>query len=44
LAKIEDDARISVQIFGREGVTPEHLVVECFDATGRDLKFHGITG
>jgi len=44
LAKIEDDARISVQIFGREGVTPEHLVVECFDATGRELKFHGITG
>ncbi|HEY4309708.1 MAG TPA: Rne/Rng family ribonuclease [Pirellulales bacterium] len=41
LAKIEDDAGISVQIYGREGVPPEHLVVECFDNSGRDVKFHG---
>ncbi|MBI2827138.1 MAG: Rne/Rng family ribonuclease [Planctomycetia bacterium] len=41
LAKIEDDARISVQIYGSEGVSPEHLVVECFDASGRDLRFQG---
>ena len=41
LAKIEDDAGISVQIYGREGVPPEHLVVECFEAGGRDVKFHG---
>jgi ribonuclease E len=41
LAKIEDDSGISVQIYGREGVPPEHLVVECFDAGGRDLKFLG---
>ena len=41
LASIEDDATISVQIYGREGVPPEHLVVECFDASGRDVKFHG---
>jgi len=41
LAKIEDDASISVQIYGREGVAPEHLTVESFDSTGRDLKFHG---
>jgi len=41
LAKIEDDAAISVQIYGREGVPPEHMVVECFDSTGRDLKFTG---
>ena len=39
LAKIEDDADISVQIYGREGVPPEHLAVECFDGSGRDLKF-----
>ena len=41
LAKIEDDADISVQIYGREGVPPEHMVVECFDSTGRDVKFMG---
>ena len=41
LAKIEDDSEISVQIYGREGVPPEHLVVECFDASGRDVKFQG---
>jgi ribonuclease E len=39
LAKIEDDAHITVQIYGREGVSPEHLLVECHDAAGRDLKF-----
>src|SRR5262245_10597111 len=27
LAKIEDDANVTVQIYGREVVTPEHLVV-----------------
>lgn len=39
LAKIEDDANITVQIYGREGVSPEHLLVECHDAAGRDVKF-----
>jgi ribonuclease E len=39
LAKIEDDASIVVQVFGKEGVPPEHLVIECFDANGRELKF-----
>jgi ribonuclease E len=41
LARIEDNSSISVQIYGREAVPPEHLVVECFDASGRDVKFHG---
>jgi len=39
LAKIEDDAQITVQIYGKEGVPPEHLLVECFDSNGRILKF-----
>jgi len=39
LAKIEDNANVTVQIYGREGVTPEHLFVECHDAAGRELKF-----
>ncbi|HVU87191.1 MAG TPA: Rne/Rng family ribonuclease [Pirellulales bacterium] len=41
LARIEDNASISVQIYGREAVPPEHLVVECFDSSGRDVKFQG---
>jgi ribonuclease E len=41
LARIEDNSTISVQIYGREAVPPEHLVVECFDTSGRDVKFHG---
>ena len=39
LAKIEDDANIVVQVFGSEGVAPEHLVIECQDSNGRELKF-----
>jgi ribonuclease E len=39
LAKIEDDARVSIQVFGKEGVPPEHLTIEVQDATGREIKF-----
>lgn len=39
LSKLEDDTGILVQIFGREGVSPEHLSIECHDANGRELKF-----
>ena len=38
LARLEDESKISVQIFGVEGVSPEHLVIECHDAQGRELK------
>ncbi len=41
LARIEDHSGISVQIYGREAVPPEYLVVECFDASARDVKFQG---
>jgi ribonuclease E len=39
LAKIEDDAGISIQVFGQEGVPPEHLLIELQDASGREIKF-----
>src|SRR5262245_33915973 len=39
LSKLEDDAGIQVQVFGSEDATPEHLVIECHDEAGRELKF-----
>ena len=38
LSRLEDENKISVQIFGVEGVSPEHLVLECHDAQGREMK------
>ncbi|MGD9720466.1 MAG: ribonuclease E/G [Pirellulales bacterium] len=38
LSRLEDENNIAVQIFGIEGVSPEHLVIECQDAQGRELK------
>ena len=38
LARLEDEGDMSVQIIGCEGVSPEHLVLECHDATGREIK------
>ncbi len=42
LTKLEDENKVSVQILSREGVSPEHLTIECHDGNGRELKFmHG---
>ncbi len=38
LSRLEDENKISVQIFGQEDVSPEHLVMECQDSQGRELK------
>ena len=38
LSRLEDEGKISVQIFGTEGASPEHLVIECHDVQGRELK------
>jgi len=38
LAKLEDDHGIVVQIIGREGVPPEHLLMECYDGNGREMR------
>ena len=34
LSRLEDENKISVQIFGIEGVSPEHLLLECHDSQG----------
>jgi ribonuclease E len=38
LSRLEDENHISVQVFGVEGVSPEHLVIECHDSQGREVK------
>ena len=38
LSRLEDEAKISVQVFGAEDASPEHLVVECIDTSGREVK------
>ncbi len=38
LSKLEDGCGIVVQVYGKEGASPEHLVLECHDASGREVK------
>lgn len=38
ITRVEDDARISVQVLGTEGVFPEHLEISCQDAEGREIR------
>ncbi|HEV3006642.1 MAG TPA: Rne/Rng family ribonuclease [Pirellulales bacterium] len=39
LSRLEDESGIVVQILGREGVSPEHMLLECHDESGREIKF-----
>ncbi|HET6884384.1 MAG TPA: Rne/Rng family ribonuclease [Pirellulales bacterium] len=39
LSKLEDEAGITIQVFGSEAAAPEHLTIECHDANGRELRF-----
>ena len=39
LARLEDEGSMTVQIISVEHAGPEHLVFECSDAEGRDVKF-----
>jgi len=39
MARLEDEGQIQIQILGSESVSAEHLVVECQDAAGREVKF-----
>ncbi len=39
LAKIEDDNHVQIQIVSGEGLSPEYLKLDCFDANGREVKF-----
>lgn len=40
LARLEQEGEMTVQVIGTEGVAPEHLIIECRDADGREVKFH----
>jgi ribonuclease E len=44
LARIEDEGDINIQIFGRENVAPEHLLLEFEDESGREVKLPGLSG
>ncbi|MBX7164844.1 MAG: Rne/Rng family ribonuclease [Pirellulales bacterium] len=39
LARLEDEGSMSIQVFGRENVSPEYIHLECLDGTGREVKF-----
>jgi ribonuclease E len=39
LARLEDEGNLVIQIFGKEHVPPEHLVIDCEDRSGRLSKF-----
>jgi ribonuclease E len=38
IAKLEQDSKIAVQVLGLEHASPEHLVLECHDSAGREVK------
>jgi ribonuclease E len=39
LARLEDEGSMLVQVIAEEGVEPEHLVIDCRDAEGREVRF-----
>jgi ribonuclease E len=39
LARLEEEGEISIQIVGKEEVSPEYLVIECRAADDREIKF-----
>lgn len=43
LAALEDQAKITAQVVGREGVAPDYMQITCKDAAGRELKLPGTT-
>jgi ribonuclease E len=41
LSRLEDECHCVVQVYGKEGVSPEHLALECEDSQGRMIKIPG---
>ena len=39
LARLEEEGEIAIQVVGKEGVAPEHLLVECRDGDDREVRF-----
>ncbi len=42
LTRLEEDGRMTVEITGAKGVSPEHLVIQCRDAENREVKLQGL--
>ena len=40
ITRLEDAGKMSVQIIGAKGVSPEHLVIECTDGDSRRVDFN----
>jgi Ribonuclease G/E len=38
IAHLEDQGNMTIQVYGKEEAPPEHLVIECLDAGGREIK------
>ena len=39
MAQFEDETHIQLHVDGKDGVSPEHLVFEAKDASGRGVRF-----
>ena len=39
LSRLEDTGQVTVQVIGAVGVPPEHMVIECRDSEGREVRF-----
>ena len=39
MARLEDEGQLQIHIMGSEAAAAEHLIIECHDATGREVKF-----
>jgi ribonuclease E len=39
LARLEQEGEMTIQIAGVEGVAPEHLIIDCRDRDGREVRF-----
>ena len=44
IARLEDQGNMTIQVYGKEEASPEHLVIECLDAAGREVKLPVATG
>ncbi len=42
LSRLEDEGKMTLQVLGDKGVSPEHLKVVCRDADNREVKFSGV--
>jgi ribonuclease E len=38
IARLEDEGHMDIQVFGKEEASPEHMVIQCFDASAREIK------